>query len=218
MAAVVEACRAGIAPRWIVVIDDGSTDDTAAKARAAGAAVLSLPINLGIGGAVQAGYRYARRIGATVAVQIDGDGQHDPGEVHRIVEPVLRGTADLVVGSRWLGRGAYDAPPNRRLGMRVLSRAVTWRAGQRFTDTTSGFRAAGQRAIDLFAEEYPSDFPEVETLVLATKRRLRVAEVPVAMRPRKHGNSSIAGLRSAYYMLRVLLVLVLGQPAPPEST
>lgn len=218
VAGVVAATGAAVPGARIVVVDDGSTDDTADQAAAAGAAVLSLPLNLGIGAAVQAGYRYALRAGCTVAVQVDGDGQHDAGEIGQVLAPVLAGGADLSVGSRWLGRGAYAAPANRRAGMRILARLVSWRTGQRFTDTTSGFRAAGPRAIALFAREYPSDFPEVETLVLAARRGLRVCEVPVEMRPRHSGRSSINGLQSAYYMARVASVIVLGQPAAPAGS
>ncbi len=212
VAGVVSDIRTAIPACRVVVVDDGSTDETALRAASAGAAVLSLPVNLGIGGAVQAGYRYALRSGCLVAVQVDGDGQHDPDEIARLLEPVLDGSADLVVGSRWLGRGDYAAPSNRRVGMRILARIVSWRTGQHFTDTTSGFRAAGPSVLALFAHEYPADFPEVETLILAAKRHLRICEVPVRMHARAHGRSSIAGLRSLYYMLRVLLVLLLGQP------
>ncbi len=214
IAEVVRAVRRAVPDFEVAVVDDGSTDDTATRAASAGATVISLPVNLGIGGAVQTGFRYARRQGCHLAVQIDGDGQHDPGEVGRLIEPVLAGEAEMSVGSRWLGRGAYRAPTNRRFGMRVLAILVRWRTGQRFTDTTSGFRAVGAAALALFADEYPSDFPEVETLVLARRRGLRVTEVPVTMHPRHHGRSSIAGLRSGYYMVRVILVLIVGQPGP----
>lgn len=190
-----------------LVVSDGSTDDTAQKARSAGAQVIELPFNLGIGGAVQAGYRYALRHGFSIAMQVDGDGQHDPAEAEALLAVLRSGQADLVVGSRWLGRGQYRAPLGRRFGMQLLARLVRWRIGQRLTDTTSGFRAANRRAIRLFAERYPVDFPEVESLVLAARQGLRIAEVPVAMQPRQAGSSSIAGLRSAYYMARVCLGL-----------
>jgi len=192
----------------VVVIDDGSTDDTARIAARAGAAVVSLPVNLGIGGAVQAGYRYALRYGFKVVIQVDGDGQHDPSEAQSLLEPVAAGKADMVVGSRWLGRGDYVAPPGRRVGMRVLAAMVRWRTGQRFTDTTSGFRALGPRAVELFARSYPADFPEVESIVLAARNGLRILEVPVRMTERRHGRSSITGSRSVYYMARVVLALL----------
>ena len=192
----------------IVVVDDGSHDRTAEEAEKAGATVLQLPVNLGIGGAVQAGYRYALRHDFDYAVQIDGDGQHNPDEVDRILEPIQRGDADVVVGSRWLGRGDYVAPKGRRAGMRVLSRIVSRGTGMTLTDATSGFRAVGRRGIALFADEYPTDFPEVETLVLAARRGLRLQEIGVRMNPRTSGSSSIAGAKSLYYMVRVVTVLL----------
>jgi glycosyltransferase involved in cell wall biosynthesis len=192
----------------VVVVDDGSTDDTGMQAYLAGAAVVSLPINLGIGGAVQTGYQYALRHGFDFAMQIDGDGQHDPAEAARLLEPLFDGTADVTIGSRWLGRGAFESPAGRRLGMRVLAMLVRWKTGGSFTDTTSGFRAVGRRGIELFASSYPTDFPEVGTIVLACHSGLTVAEVPVQMEPRRHGRSSIAGLGSAYYMMRVVVDLL----------
>ncbi len=208
VAHVVAQVKAAIPGAHVVVVDDGSQDDTARRAREAGASVMTLPVNLGIGGAVQTGYRYAMRYGFDIAVQIDGDGQHDPFELERLLEPILCGRADMTVGSRWLGRGEYEASTGRRFGMRLLARLVCWRAKGRFTDTTSGFRAVGRRGIEMFARTYPTDFPEVESLVLASRHRLRIEEVPVRMTPRAHGRSSIAGLRSAYYMARVVIALV----------
>jgi glycosyltransferase involved in cell wall biosynthesis len=206
---VVAAAYGAIPNAAVVVVDDGSRDDTAMRAAAAGAAVVSLPVNLGIGGAVQAGYRYALRHGFDVAIQIDGDGQHDVHEVGRLLEPIRAGRADMVVGSRWLGRGDYVATRGRRFGMHVLAWIVRRRTHGTFTDTTSGFRAVGRQGIELFATRYPTDFPEVESLVLAVQRRLRVEEVPVRMSARAHGKSSIAGAKSAYYMARVVLALVI---------
>ena len=192
----------------VVVVDDGSQDATAQESEKAGATVLQLPVNLGIGGAVQAGYRYALRYDFDYAIQIDGDGQHCPVEAARILEPIQQGTADMVIGSRWLGRGDYIAPRGRRVGMRILARLVSRRAGMILTDTTSGFRAVGRAGIELFADEYPTDFPEVETLVLATRRGLRLQEVGVRMKQRTAGESSIAGAKSFYYMVRVVTVLL----------
>jgi hypothetical protein len=194
----------------VVVIDDGSTDDTGARALEAGAVVVPLPVNVGIGGAVQTGYRFAARNGFDIAVQIDGDGQHDPAEMHLLLGPIIRGEADMSVGSRWLGRGDYLAPRGRRFGMRVLAALVTWRAGAAFTDTTSGFRAVGRNGIALFAEHYPPDFPEVETIVLGCRHDIRIVEVPVRMTHREHGTSSISGFRSGYFMARVILALLVG--------
>lgn len=194
----------------VIVVNDGSTDETAALALGAGATVVSLPVNLGIGGAVQAGYRYAMRKGFRAAVQVDGDGQHDPGELSRILAPVMSEEVDLAIGSRWLGRGDYVGSRARRVGMRVLTVLVRWRTGLWFTDTTSGFRAVGPRALAAFARTYPADYPEVEAIVIGARLRLRMKEVPVRMNVRKYGRSSIGGWRSLYYMARVAMALVLG--------
>ena len=211
---VVNGLHAELPSAYVVVVDDGSIDGTADQAALAGATVVSLPVNLGIGGAVQTGYRYALRHGFRFAMQVDGDGQHDPAEASRVLEPVARGEADLALGSRWLDRGNYEATVSRRLGMHILSRLVRLRTGVAFTDTTSGFRALGPAALELFARSYPTDFPEVESIVLASQAGLRVMEVPVKMSQRKHGRSSIAGVRSAYYMARVALALLLGGSTP----
>lgn len=209
---VVQARRAIPAAR-IVIVDDASLDDTGRRAAAAGAAVVRLPINLGIGGAVQVGYRYALQHGARLAIRLDGDGQHDAAEVARLLEPIVAGRADMTIGSRWLGRGDYVSPAGRRAGMRMLARIVRWQTGADFTDTTSGFRAVGRAGLELFAAEYPVDFPEVESLVMAVRRGLRVEEVPVRMSQRRGGCSSIAGTRSLYYMARVVVALLVGSPA-----
>lgn len=210
IAQVVREVRAELPRSRVVVVDDGSSDGTAREATAAGATLVRLPVNLGIGGAVQTGFRYAQRHGFQVAMQVDGDGQHPPREAARLLEAVLDLGCDLAIGSRWLGRGLYTAPTSRRIGMRLLSRLVRWRTGQVFTDTTSGFRALGPAAISLFAQQYPTDFPEVESIVMATKAGLDVREVSVHMTERKHGASSIGGIRSTYYMARVSLVLLVG--------
>jgi glycosyltransferase involved in cell wall biosynthesis len=217
VADVVAAAYGALPGAAVVVVDDGSRDDTAARAVAAGAAVVALPVNLGIGGAVQAGYRYALRHHFDVAIQIDGDGQHDAYEVGRLLEPILAGRADMVVGSRWLGRGDYVATRGRRFGMRILAWIVRRRTRGSFTDTTSGFRAVGRHGIELFASQYPTDFPEVESLVLAVRRNLRVEEVPVRMSARVHGKSSIAGAKSAYYMARVVVALLVDTLNRKES-
>ncbi len=208
--AVVRAVYEHMPGATVVVVNDGSTDDTEANARAAGANVVSLPLNLGIGGAVQTGYKFAVRRGLHFAVQVDGDGQHDPREAPHLFASLVRGEADMVVGSRWLGRGDYVAPRNRRFAMKFLEALVSWRAGSRFTDTTSGFRALNRRTMELFAEHYPSDFPEVESIVLAHHHGLRVTEVPVKMVAREFGTSSITGLRSLYFMIRVTVGLLVG--------
>jgi glycosyltransferase involved in cell wall biosynthesis len=201
----------------VVVIDDGSTDDTAALAAAAGAAVVRLPFNLGIGGAVQTGFMYALAGGYDLAVRLDGDGQHDPAELPKLIEPIRRGDADIVVGSRFApavqrdpAGDAYRPPLARRAGIRFFAGLVSVLVGQRLTDTTSGFQALNRNGIRLFAADYPHDYPEVEATVMVIRHRLRLLEVPVLMREREHGSSSITALRSAYYALKVTLALFVG--------
>jgi glycosyltransferase involved in cell wall biosynthesis len=194
----------------IVVVDDGSTDRTAGIAADRGAHVLRLPFNLGIGGAVQTGYRFAFERGYDVAVQVDGDGQHDPAQLPAILEPVLAGEADLCVGSRFAGPGGYRSSFTRRLGIRLFASIVSAIVRQKVTDTTSGFRAVNRKGIALFAADYPHDYPEVETTVMCVKHKLRLREVSVEMRERAGGESSITAFRSIYYMAKVLLAIFVG--------
>lgn len=207
----------------VVVVDDGSADRTAEVAAANGALVLRLPFNLGIGGAVQTGFRFAFEHGFDLAVRVDGDGQHDPAQLARILEPVLRGEADIAVGSRFAAeKGGYRSSRSRRVGIRLLAWIVSRIAGQRVTDTTSGFQALNRRGIALFARDYPHDYPEVEATVMLLRHRLRLQEVPVSMRERGGGSSSITTLRSIYYMAKVLLALFVGlfrrNVVPQEET
>ncbi len=205
----------------VLVVDDGSADRTGEEALAEGARVVRLPYNLGIGGAVQTGLQYAHEHGFDVAVQVDGDAQHDPAEIPKILAPIIEGNADLVVGSRFLGEGEYEPPVARLFGIRLLARLVSVLVRQRVTDTTSGFRASNRRAISLFAADYPHDYPEVEAMVLVFRHRLKLVEVPVHMRLRGAGESSITFRRSAYYMVKVLLALFVGlfrrYPTPQED-
>lgn len=194
----------------VVVVSDGSTDSTAALARDHGASVVRLPFNLGIGGAVQTGFQYAWERGYDVAVRCDGDAQHDPSELTKVLAPVLEGAADIVVGTRFGGDSDYRSSAARRVGIRLLALVVSAIARQRVTDTTSGFQALNRRALSLFASDYPHDYPEVEGMVMTIKHRLRLCEVPVSMREREHGRSSITTMRSIYYMLKVLLALFVG--------
>jgi len=212
IASVVAELRAYDAELEILVVDDGSHDRTAEVARAAGARVLRLPFNLGIGGAVQTGFRYAFENDFELAVRVDGDGQHDPSQLGAVVEPVVRGETDIAVGSRYLGsrEDGYRSSPTRRLGIRILARVVSLLTRERITDPTSGFQALNRKAIALFAVDYPHDYPEVEAIVLVRRHRLRLIEVPIAMRPRAVGRSSIRTLASVYYMVKVLLALFVG--------
>ena len=209
IARVIEELQAFDPGLEIVVIDDGSTDATADVAAARGARVVRLPFNLGIGGAVQTGFRYAWENGFDLAVRVDGDGQHDPRELRKVVEPLLTGDADIVVGSRF-ARGAegYRSSRSRRIGIRLLAGIVSLLVRQRVTDTTSGFQAVNRVGIRLFAADYPHDYPEVEATVMLFKHKLRLREVPVAMRAREAGRSSITTLWSVYYMVKVSLAIV----------
>lgn len=226
---VVLAIRAVDPGLDVLVIDDGSTDDTAAVARAAGARVARLPVNLGIGSAVQTGYRLAWEEGYELAVQIDGDGQHPPGELPRLMETLTATGANYVIGSRFASAGEHPGPVraprapetasrtsgryrgsrSRRGAIAVLSRLVSAIVGQRLTDTTSGYRVADRRTIRLFATHYPHDYPEVEAIVLAHRSGLTIAETLVRMRARETGTSSITPLRSGYYMVKVLLAVLI---------
>jgi glycosyltransferase involved in cell wall biosynthesis len=194
----------------VVVISDGSVDRTAEVAAEHGAHVIRLPFNLGIGGAVQTGFRYAWENGYELVVRCDGDGQHDPTELPKVLEPVIAGEADIAVGSRFTGAAGYRSSATRRVGIRLLAAVVSVIARQRVTDTTSGFQALNRKALGLFAADYPHDYPEVESIVMTVKHRLRLLEVPVAMREREHGTSSITAIRSVYYMAKVLLALFVG--------
>ena len=194
----------------VLVIDDGSTDATAERAREAGASVLRLPFNLGIGGAMQSGYIYAKEGDYDVAVQVDGDGQHDPRHIPELLlklksEPGL----NMVTGSRFLERdgNGYRSSAARRIGIRVFARVLSLITGQRVTDPTSGFRMTDRRGTELFADDYPRDYPEVEAIVLMHTHRLRSCELPVVMAPRLTGVSAISSTQSIYYMLKVLLAV-----------
>lgn len=196
-------------PCDVVVIDDGSRDGTAEAARSAGARVVSLPCNLGIGGAVQTGFLYARDHGYDFMAQVDADGQHEPAELVKLLDGVRRDpSVDVICGSRFLpGERQYRAPVGRRLGIRLFAFALTRLAGGPVTDPTSGFRLFNRRAIELFAREYPHDYPEVEAILMLARQGASFAEVPVRMHPRQHGSSSITSLRSVYYMTKVSLAL-----------
>ncbi|MBC7185663.1 MAG: glycosyltransferase family 2 protein [Calditrichaeota bacterium] len=192
----------------VLVVDDGSTDNTAAVARAQGARVISLPFNLGIGGAVQTGFKYAQRHGYDIAVQVDGDGQHDVREIDKLLEPVLSGEADVVIGSRYKGAVTYRAPFMRRVGMVIFALVNSLIIRQRVADNTSGFRAFNRRAILFLARDYPADYPEPEAVVLLGRSGFRLMEVAVNMNQRLHGRSSIDSFQAMYFMIKVLLAVV----------
>ena len=196
----------------VLVIDDGSTDRTGEIAQAAGAHVVRHPFNLGIGGAVQSGFQYARDHGYDQMVQVDGDGQHDPREIPRLLAARAdHPDVDMVCGSRFLSEDhRYPAPISRRTGIHVFAFLLSWLVGSRVSDPTSGFRLYNRRAIKLFARDYPHDYPEVEAVLMLHHHRLSMREVPVRMYLRGGGVSSISTGKSAYYMLKVLLALFVG--------
>ena len=194
----------------VLVVDDASHDGTRERARQHGARVLRLPFNLGIGGAVQAGFRYAALKGYDVVVRVDGDGQHDPAELGPLMAVVLSGRADICVGSRFAEGEGYRSSATRRIGIRVLASTVSLLTRQRVTDTTSGFQVLNRKAILLFAQDYPHDYPEVEAAVMMHKHRLRLLELPVRMRERAAGKSSIRGAHTVYYMAKVMLAILIG--------
>jgi glycosyltransferase involved in cell wall biosynthesis len=212
--AVVAEIRAADPELEVVVVDDGSTDATADLANNAGATVLSLPYNLGIGAAVQTGLQYASDNDFDIAVQIDGDGQHDARELAQLLAPIISGEADIAVGTRFAGERLYRPSVARRIGIALFAGLVSIIVRQRVTDTTSGFRAMNRRGIRLFAADYPHDYPEVEATVLVFRHRLRMVEVPVAMRQRETGRSSITAFGSLYYMGKVSLALFVGLLRP----
>lgn len=194
-----------------VVINDCSTDDTADVLRGSGANYISLPVNLGIGGGVQTGYKYAEENGYDIAIQFDGDGQHDAKYIQDLIAPIERGEADMVVGSRFIEKKGFQSSAARRMGICFLSALLRILCGIRVKDVTSGMRAAGKAAIHEFSRNYAQDYPEPEAILTAGMKKMRVKEVPVEMRDRQNGVSSINPARSVYYMIKVSLALVLSR-------
>lgn len=209
VAQVIDDIRRTVPDAGCVVIDDGSTDATVARATEAGATVLSLPYNLGVGGAMRAGFRFARHNGYDVVVQVDADGQHDAQYIPALVAQLS--DADIVIGARFAGLGEYDARGPRRWAMRMLARAIGRVAGRRLTDVTSGFKAMGPRAIRLFAVTYPAEYlgDTVEALVIGARAGLRIRQLPVEMRPRQGGEPSHNPFRAAVYLGRAGIAFLL---------
>ncbi len=213
----------------VLVVDDGSVDATVAAAEAEGAVVLRHPFNLGIGGAMQSGYKYALAHGYDVAVQVDGDGQHKPEYLPEMLDALRTGTneADMVYGTRFRGDPGYKVPIGRRAGNLIFSLVLSAITRQKITDPTSGFRMVNRRGIELFARDYPHDYPEVEAILMLHNNRLRIHEVEVRMNARGFGRSSIDYPRAAYYMVKVMLALFVGllrrrpeafEGSPPPAT
>src|SRR3989344_449889 len=194
------------APRAdIVVVNDGSTDQTRAEAEAAGALVLSLPFNLGIGGAVQTGLKFAQRNEYDIAVEVDSDGQHDPVHISRLVDLVASAEADMAIGSRFVGDTAYTSSWLRLLGIKIFSYLIWLVSGKEIFDSTSGFRAYGRKAISFLARRYPTDFPEPESIVMLLNAGFRIREVSMPMQERAFGQSVICcidwAFRAGYFVL-----------------
>ena len=207
--ATIERLKATCPGVDFIVINDCSTDSSPALLKSHGYPYLDLPINLGIGGGVQCGYQYARDNGYDVAVHMDGDGQHDPRYLFHVVDPVLQGQYDMCICSRFIQKEGFQTSFMRRVGIRFLSGLIRLLCGKQVLDVTSGFRAANSRMIEYFSRHYASDYPEPEAILSASLSGFRVGEVPVVMQERQGGMSSISTFKSAYYMIKVSLALII---------
>jgi len=207
---VIRGIRERLPQADILVVNDGSTDTTGAIAREEKALVLEHPYNMGIGATMQTGLQYAFTHGYPIAIQNDGDGQHNPECLPSLIQPIVEGRANLVIGSRFLSSGGFKSKFIRKMGIRYFTCLVRVFTGKRVTDPTSGFRAMDRKVIELFSEEYPSDYPEVEALLSAHKKGLTFQEVPTVMRHRQGGTSSIGVLSALYYMIKVTLSISIG--------
>ena len=192
----------------LVFINDGSKDATRSICQNRGYNFLDLPINLGIGGAVQTGYKYAQRNDYEIAIQIDGDGQHDVSQLSKVIKPLEKGEADIVIGSRFIEKEGFQASRTRRFGIRFLSGLIFICTGRKIRDVTSGYRAVNRRFIEIYADNYPNDYPEPEAIVAAVMHRGKIKEVPVVMQERQNGTSSIHAWKSVYYMVKVTLAII----------
>ena len=195
----------------IVILNDASTDQTEKAARASGVTVLNLAVNLGIGGAVQTGFIYARDEKYDIAFQFDGDGQHLASEINKLLKPLIRKETDVVIGSRFLEKGGFRSSLVRQAGIRLISLVNKLLTGRKIMDSTSGFRAFNQKAISFLAENYSQDYPEPEAVVQLLRNGFNILEVPVQMRARLSGQSSIRPIHSFYYIIKVLLSNIIGE-------
>lgn len=205
---VINDIRSSIPCADILVVNDGSHDNTSSIAHSQNVKVIDLPFNLGIGGAMQTGYIYADRNKYNFAVQVDADGQHDPKFIDNVLTPVFEGKCDMAIGSRYVSVTSYKSPICRRMGMIFFSWLINALTGRKVKDPTSGFRAVNSKIIHFFAQKYPTDYPEVEVLISLHKKGFTFCEVPVEMKVRLGGVSSITPIRSIYYMAKVSLALL----------
>lgn len=221
LGAVLDEVAAGLPHADVLVVDDGSTDRTYEVARAKGVRVLQLPVNLGVGGAMRAGYKFAVRNGYSYTVQLDADGQHPPAEVRALFDALASSGADVMIGARFAGAGEYEASGPRRWAMRLLSSILSRVTRAKLTDTTSGFKASGPRAVRLFARTYPAEYlgDTVEALVIAARAGLSVGQVGVTMRPRAGGRPSHGPVKAAVFLVRAMLALcvALTRPGVPND-
>lgn len=209
IAGVIHRIQEVIPAATILVIEDSSHDDTVAVAREAGALVISLPINIGYGGALQAGFQHAAAHGFTTVVAIDADGQHSPDDIPRLLQALEQARADLVIGSRFVEDTGYETGPARRATMVFFALLTSLLAGQRITDTTSGFQAMGPKALCHFARRYPNDYPNAEVLVDLAWRGGRIVEVPIRVRSRSGGTSMFNMWSSLYYVVKMTLSVLM---------
>lgn len=193
----------------IIVINDCSKDNTLELCHENGIPVLDLPVNLGIGGAVQTGYLYAQQYGYDIAVQMDGDGQHDAAYLGHMEETLIREKADMVIGSRFIEKKGFQSSGIRRMGIRLFTILSGALFGKPISDATSGMRMCSHRTIELFVKDYPRDYPEPETACRLLRKKYKVVEVPVVMKERAGGESSISMIKSVYYMIKVTLAILI---------
>lgn len=193
----------------VLVVNDCSTDRTVDICKRYAVTYIDLPNNLGIGGAVQTGYQFAAKYDYDIAIQIDGDGQHNPEYIFDLIAPIVNKKADMVIGSRYIAKEGFQSSFLRRVGIRYFSGLIKILLKKSITDPTSGFRACNKSVIHFFAKKYPTDYPEPETIVTLLRNKLKVIEVPVIMNNRENGTSSINKLKSVYYMIKVSLAIVI---------
>ncbi len=218
IARVINEVRASAPVSDVLVIDDASTDGSSEAARLEGALVMDLPFNLGIGGAVQTGFKLAIQRGYDVVVQVDGDGQHDPSFIKQLIEPIANGTTDISIGSRHLHDGNSKSSTTREVGMRFFSWLTSYLTSVKVTDCSSGFRALGRNAYTLFSEQYPVDFPDAEALIAAHRAGLRITEIPVKFRAREKGHSSLHSWRLFYYPFKEIFSILVSLTHRPSRT